>query len=177
MTLLGLPNIDFADPMRVRFMQSDELAGLLRLYRFLNPGDPVISPDDPLAQRQFAQVMSDSNLRYFVVEFDEKLVATCTLTVIPNFSRGMRPYGVIENVVTDPDYRRRGFATAVLRAALSEAWSRGCYKVMLSTGSKRETTLRFYEQAGFLRGVKTGFVAYPNGSGPGGGAGGSADGR
>lgn len=161
--------------MQIRLIQSDELAGLLRLYRFLNPGDPVVSPDDPLAQRQFAQVVSDPTLRYFVVECDGMLVATCTLTVIPNFSRGLKPYGVIENVVTDPNYRRRGLATAVLRAALGEAWSRGCYKVMLSTGSKRETTFRFYEQAGFLRGLKTGFVAYPNGSGPVSGAGGSTD--
>lgn len=33
---------------------------------------------------------------------------------------------------------------------------------MLETGSKREETLRFYVKAGFLRGLKAGFVAYPN---------------
>lgn len=34
-------------------------------------------------------------------------------------------------------------------------------QVMLATGSRKEETLRFYEKAGFLRGVKTGFIAYP----------------
>jgi hypothetical protein len=47
----------------------------------------------------------------------------------------------------------------VLRAALDNARQAGCYKVMLATGSRREETLRFYEQAGFERGVKTFFQA------------------
>ena len=43
----------------------------------------------------------------------------------------------------------------VVEAALQAAWDENCYKVVLSTGSKRETTLRFYENIGFERGVRT----------------------
>ena len=88
-------------------------------------------------------------------------MSTCTLILVPNLTRGGRPYGLIENVVTHPDYRRRGLGTSVLKRALQAAWERNCYKVMLLTGSKNEATLRFYEKAGFARGVKTGFVARP----------------
>lgn len=45
---------------------------------------------------------------------DGGLVASCTLTLTPNLTRGCRPYGVIENVVTDVGFRKRGFAKAVL---------------------------------------------------------------
>ena len=43
----------------------------------------------------------------------------------------------------------------VVEAALEAAWEENCYKVVLSTGSKRETTLRFYQNIGFERGVRT----------------------
>lgn len=89
------------------------------------------------------------------------LLSTCTLVTIPNLTRGVRPYGLIENVVTHPDHRRTGLGRSVLSFALDAAWQAGCYKVMLATGSRREETLRFYEKAGFDRGGKTFFEAHP----------------
>lgn len=144
-----------------RRITASELPELLRLYGFLHPEDPTVDPSDPAVQRIWAGILADANLRYYVAEEEKKIVATCTLTLIPNLTRSLRPYGLIENVVTEPDFRKKGFATAVLRHALDDAWRAGCYKVMLETGSKKEETLRFYEKAGFQRGVKTGFIAYP----------------
>lgn len=90
-----------------------------------------------------------------------RLVASCLLAIIPNLTRGGRPYGLIENVVTHADFRKRGLATGLLHHALEQAWRVRCYKVMLMTGRKDEATLRFYRQAGFVAGAKTAFVAYP----------------
>ncbi|MEH1920235.1 GNAT family N-acetyltransferase [Nostoc sp.] len=96
---------------------------------------------------------------YIVADVDNQIVATCNLTIVPNLTRGARSYGIIENVVTHPNYRRQGLGTQVLHYALTLAWQQQCYKVMLLSGSKREETLHFYEKAGFKRGLKTGFVA------------------
>jgi GNAT superfamily N-acetyltransferase len=85
----------------------------------------------------------------------------CTITVIPNLTRGCRPYGVLENVVTHADHRNRGHGKAILAYALAHAWSQRCYKVMLLTGRKDDATLRFYESAGFDRHDKQAFVAKP----------------
>lgn len=145
----------------LRRATTHDLPAILRLYRFLNPDDPVHEPHEDAVRQIWQTIMANDHLRYFVAETGGRAVATCTLTLIPNLTRNLKPYGVIENVVTDPEFRCQGFATAVLRQALQDAWAEGCYKVMLSTGSKRESTLRFYENAGFKRGVKTGFVAHP----------------
>ena len=142
-----------------RARQAD-LPGLLALYRFLNPNDPVLPVDDGL-QRHWQAILDNKALHYVVARCAGKLVSTCSLTIVPNLTRSARPYGLIENVVTHPHHRKRGIGTQVLQYALNIAWQQDCYKVMLLTGSKSEATLRFYEQAGFARGEKTGFVARP----------------
>lgn len=146
-------------PVIIREVAEDELSALLQLYTHLNPNDPALPLDQ--AAQIWTPMVQNPDLCIFGVYQDGFLAATCTLIVIPNLMRGGRPYALIENVVTHPDYRRRGLGRAVLKYALTTAWERNCYKVMLLTGSKKEETLRFYEQAGFQRGDKTGFVARP----------------
>ena len=83
-------------------------------------------------------------------------VATCTLVVVPNLTRRCAPYALIENVVTHTDFRQLGFGQKVLAAAIDAAWAKGCYKIMLLTGSTEPATLSFYRRAGF-EATKTGF--------------------
>ena len=148
-------------PVVIREVAEVELPALLHLHAHLNPNDPALPLDK--AAEIWEPIVQDSNHHVYGVYWEENLVATCELIVIANLTRGGRPYALIENVVTHSDHRRRGFATAVLKHALEAAWERNGYKVLLMTGSKNEATLRFYENAGFKRGDKTGFVARPGG--------------
>jgi GNAT superfamily N-acetyltransferase len=147
--------------VHVRPIRPDELPQLLALYRYLNPTDPELIAGPELDQL-WRTIYTDPKLHYFVAKAGGRLVSTCALSIIPNLTRAARPYGLIENVVTHPDYRSRGISTAVLREALGVAWAAGCYKVMLLTGRKDPATIHFYEQAGFKAGVKTGLVATPD---------------
>jgi N-acetylglutamate synthase-like GNAT family acetyltransferase len=141
----------------------NDLSAILSLYAELHPDDPAVAPADASVRDHWDKILAYPHLVPFVLEMEGTVVSTCMLTMVPNLTRGMRPYGLIENVVTAPDRRKQGHGSRLLRHALAEAWKVGCYKVMLLTGSKREETLRFYENAGFEREVKTGFVAYPSG--------------
>ncbi|HWU49402.1 MAG TPA: GNAT family N-acetyltransferase [Asticcacaulis sp.] len=140
--------------LKVRFADSGDLPALLQLYRHLDPDDAATALDDALKNRELLRLYPGSGIIVGCVA--ETLVATCTLVVIPNLTRGGAPYALIENVVTDAARRKKGYGKAVLKAATEAAWRSGCYKVMLLTGSQRPETLKFYQAAGFEQ-SKTGF--------------------
>jgi GNAT superfamily N-acetyltransferase len=146
--------------MEIREIGESELSELLSLYHHLfESDDPLPKPE--IVETIWKEIQADSNLRYFGVFVNGRLVSSCTLCIIRNLTRGCRPYGVIENVVTHTDYQRKGYGKAVLRAALGYAWSRNCYKVMLLTGRKDEGVFQFYESVGFDRHAKQAFLAKP----------------
>lgn len=146
--------------MNVREITASELSSLLDLYQHLHAIDDPL-PDFEIVGAIWKELLESPHHKYFGGYSDGKLVSSCTLTVIPNLTRGCKPYGVIENVVTEASSRKRGFAKAVLAEALAFAWSRSCYKVMLMSGRKDEATFRFYESAGFNRHDKQAFIAKP----------------
>lgn len=132
-----------------------DLPGVLALYGYLHPDEPP--PEAAAAEAAWSALLLSGVTIPFVADMGGALVSSCTLAIIPNLTRGARPYGVIENVVTHRDHRRTGLGRAVLHAAINRAWSADCYKVMLATGSRSEATLRFYEAVGLQRGGKTYF--------------------
>ena len=145
------------DTAVVREIRYDELRDLLNLYRHFDNGDPEL-PDSPELKELWDEIYDNPNWIYIVCEVEGKLVSTCTVTLIKNLTRNARPYALIENVVTHSDFRNKGYGKMVLKKAQEIARENNCYKVMLMTSSKKEETLRFYESAGFMKGIKTGFI-------------------
>lgn len=147
--------------MNIRHLQPSELQALLGLYKHLHERDDPLPPEN-VVETVWAEALANPRIKYFGGFSDGVLISSCTLTIIPNLTRACRPYGVIENVVTDTARRGQGWGKAILSHALGEAWRERCYKVMLLTGRKDEATLRFYERAGFDRHSKQAFVAKPS---------------
>ncbi|WP_195983799.1 GNAT family N-acetyltransferase [Clostridium sp. D33t1_170424_F3] len=135
-----------------------DLYDLLHLYTHLHDSAP--SGTDAQAAPLWEQICADPSYHILIVRLDGRIVSSCTLVVIPNLTRGQRPYALIENVVTHGEYRGRGLASLCLRRAEALARQAGCYKLMLLTGSREESTLRFYERAGFNRNDKTAFIQW-----------------
>ena len=144
--------------MEIREIQRDELPQLLALYRYLHPEGWL--EEGPDAQKIWQAIQAAPGYHIVVAEEGEELVSTCTLLIVPNLTHQGRPYGLIENVVTHPAHRGKGLATGCLNFARQLAREQGCYKLMLMTGSKRQSTLRFYQKAGYRADQKTAFVQW-----------------
>lgn len=141
-------------PPVIRAATQDDLPELLALYALLHPNDPACPPDE--AARIFDQIAAYPGSEILLAIRDGQIAASITQMIIPNLTRGGTPYALIENVITHPNHRRAGLGTTLLQEATGRAWSAGCYKVMLMTGSKDRAVLDFYAQAGFEQ-SKTGF--------------------
>lgn len=142
----------------VREIKESELNELLELYLYLHE-DTVPEMSDHLKET-WNSIMRDDNHHIIVNEIDGKIVSSCVCVIIPNLTRGIRPYAFIENVVTNEAFRGHGYATECLNYAKQIAEDAGCYKMMLLTGSKKESTLKFYEAAGYNSSDKTAFIQW-----------------
>lgn len=142
----------------VREVNENELMELLELYLHLHE-ESVPEMSEHL-KNTWNTIMQDKNHHIIVKEADGKLVSSCVCVIIPNLTRNVRPYAFVENVVTHADYRGKGYGAECLDYAREIAQKENCYKMMLLTGSKKETTLRFYGNAGYNSTDKTAFIQW-----------------
>ncbi len=144
--------------MDIRKARKEDLLPLLELYTQLH-GEAMPEAGDKLAC-VWDDILGDKNHHILLGLADGALVSSCVLVIIPNLTRSQRPYALVENVITRESHRNKGYATELLHFAKETAARRGCYKIMLMTGSKKEETLRFYENAGYNRTDKTAFIQW-----------------
>jgi len=144
--------------MTVREIQENELNDLLELYTHLH--ETGIPAQSEVLAKTWNTILNDKNHHIIVAENNGKLVSSCVCVVIPNLTRGVRPYAFVENVVTHSDYRTQGYATACLAYAKEIAQKENCYKIMLLTGSKEESIKTFYKRTGYNCTDKTAFIQW-----------------
>ena len=109
-------------------------------------------------QALWKRILNDKDHHIIVAEEDAKIVSSCVCVIIPNLTHNQQPYAFVENVITDKEYRKQGLATACLDYAREIAVRENCYKLMLLTGSKQESTLNFYRKAGYNSEDKMAFI-------------------
>ncbi len=143
---------------RIREADKNDLDGILQLYLYLH--EKSIPEDSEHLRNMWGSIINDKNHHMIVCEVEGKIVASCVCVIIPNLTRNVRPYAFIENVVTHGDYREKGYATDCLNFARKIAEENNCYKMMLLTGSKEESTLNFYRNAGYNSSDKTAFIQW-----------------
>jgi len=107
-----------------------------------------VSDVDAMAQT-LARLDADPDHAVLAARIDGECVGTATGVVCHGLYGGSDSYLVIEDVVVDPDYRRRGVATRLLEELERFARQRACNQMILLTESVREDAVALYRSAGF----------------------------
>ena len=142
----------------VREALKEDLNELLNLYLFLH--EKNIPENSEYLENTWKTIIEDINHHIVVKEINGKIVSSCVCVIIPNLTRNIRPYALIENVVTNEEYRGKGYATECLNYAKEIAIKNDCYKMMLLTGTKNENILAFYKSAGYNSDDKIAFIQW-----------------
>lgn len=142
----------------VREIKFNELNELLNLYTHLH--ETSVISDNYKLNDIWNEIFTDDRHHIIVCEVDNIIVSSCVCVIVPNLTRNVRPYALVENVVTHMDYRGKGYATACLNYAKELAIESDCYKIMLLTGSKNKRTFEFYEKACYNSEDKTAFISW-----------------
>ncbi len=142
--------------MVIREIDENDFNGLSVLYTHLHSNKPIENNDENIAI--FNKILSDETHHIIVAEENGKIVSSCVCVIVPNLTHNQQPYALIENVVTEKEYRKLGLATACLSYAKQIAVDNHCYKMMLLTGSKKRSVHKFYQKNGYNRFEKTGYI-------------------
>jgi len=88
----------------------------------------------------------DNNTYIYVIEYDEKIIASGTLLIEQKFIHGGGKVGHIEDVIVDQKIRGEGLGRKITNYLVEEAKKQGCYKTILNCSHKN---IGFYEKFGF----------------------------
>jgi ribosomal protein S18 acetylase RimI-like enzyme len=138
--------------MSVMIRQAGEadLPAILALYAQpeIDDGDVLPVEDAAKVFRRFADY---PDYRLFVAEQDGEIVGSYALLIMDNLGHLGARSALVEDVVVDPKRQGAGIGKTMMRAALTEAQRKGCYKLALSSNQKRDRAHAFYESLGFER--------------------------
>lgn len=82
----------------------------------------------------------------FVIEENEKIIASITLIIELKLIRNLGNVSHIEDVVVSKNYRNNGLAKKLIEYCLDYSKKENCYKVILNCN---ENLIHFYEKFGF----------------------------
>ncbi len=141
--------------LKIQLLSFQYINDILELYQQLLPEENIFLNENLLTV--FKSIMNKKEYNIIIGIINGKVITTCTLLVIPNITHNMRPYGIIENVITHAEYRGEGYGAQVINYAKNIALENNCHKIMVQTRRKDERVFRFYKKVGFEDNISKGF--------------------
>ena len=96
----------------------EEIIQLLDLYEQLEQNEEKINE---FKVKEIWKIIKSHNIKYFIAKNNGKIISSCYICIIPNFTRNVKFIRFIENVITDKEYRRKGIGRKVINNAIEYA--------------------------------------------------------
>lgn len=111
---------------------------------------------DPWSENVYRQTLEIKDTCYLITVIDDTIVAVAGV-------RNIVGDGEITNVMVHPDYRRKGFARAMLEELLIKGKEIGVIDFTLEVRASNKSAINLYEELGFkTEGVRPGFYQHPD---------------
>lgn len=142
-TRMALP-----DGLVIRRASFDELRQILSLLSQMHDEEPapLVTPE---LERTFEEILASQSRALLIAASNSDVLGTLDLIVVPNLTRGGRPWAAVENIVVDAAHRQKGIGAALLDEAVEVARSVDCYKLQLVSHSRRDAAHSLYRHSGF----------------------------
>lgn len=151
--------------MKIRKIKKGEIDSLLDLYKHYTAEENIPVIDINTKNEIWEAIVQNPCINYFVKEINQKIIASCILTITPSFIRGGKAFGFIEHVVVHRDFRKMGLAKELINSVLDYGWEHGCTEVMLLSGSHNKVAHQLYNTLEFDENRKKGFIQFKKGCG------------
>jgi len=125
---------------------TDELfAAVQSLIPQLGPGKPT-----PTRDQLSALVNSESSI-LLIARYPEKSDPICGMLTLAIYHVPTGVRSIVEDVIVDENFRRKGIAEALLKEAIDRAREAGAGNVSLSANAAREAAHQLYQKLGFTQ--------------------------
>lgn len=139
--------------MKIRNLEERDIPAVERLYRqFWGEWSNLES-----MKKRFTALARNEDYLFLVAEMDGTVAGTIMGIVCHELYGECRPFLLMEDLVVDGRFRKKGIGRALLLHLEEKAKTRDCYQILFMTEKDRADTVRFYESLGFDSAKNIGF--------------------
>jgi glucosamine-phosphate N-acetyltransferase len=113
---------------------------------YLNLISQLTDQDINCTYKQFINHLKNIKSQIYVIEIEDKIIASITLLFEKKFIHNLSKVCHIEDVIVDKDYHKKGIGTKLINFSINKAKEEECYKIILNCKDK---LYNFYNKFGF----------------------------
>ena len=135
--------------IRFDVAKASDLPRLVELLGILFESEAEFSADAEKQRAALQAILADpAKGRIFVAREGRQVVAMASLLYTVSTAEGGKA-ALFEDLVTAPEYRKRGIGEALLKHVVNEARNEGVLRITLLTDMQNERAQAMYRRAGF----------------------------